>query len=96
MRIDPYNSKQLFENWIALIDSKKEIDGLNEGNSTLMVSLIKDMKIGRNVSNASKKGERSFTRLNHLRQKLGFVIKKLEIRFLICIFLDLNKDFIQD
>lgn len=80
MKIDPYNSKQLFENWLDLIDGKKEVDGLNESNSKLIVSFIKDFRIGINVSNSSKKGERSYTRLNHLRQKVGFVIKKLEER----------------
>jgi|TARA_B100001079_G_C16370095_1_gene496977 hypothetical protein len=54
MRIDPYNSKKLFENWITSIDGKKEVDGLNECNSTLMISFIKDMKIGRNISNSFK------------------------------------------
>jgi len=80
MKIDPYKSKESFENWLVAIDGKKEVYGLNKSNSKLLVSFIKDMRIGINVSNGSKKGERSFIRLNHLRQKLAFVIKKLEER----------------
>ena len=77
MKIDPYKSKERFENWLNSLDGKEEIEGLNELNSKLLISFIKDLRIGINVSNSSKKGERSYTRLNHLRQKLGFIIKKL-------------------
>jgi len=80
MKIDPYKSKERFESWLNSIEDKEEIDGLNSVNSKLFISFIKDLRIGINVSNSSKKGERSYTRLNHLRQKLGFIIRKLEER----------------
>lgn len=77
---DPYKSKEIFENWFNSIEGKDEVDGLNKANSKLLISFIKDLRIGINVSNSSKKGERSFTRLNHLKQKLVFIFKKLEER----------------
>lgn len=80
MKKDLYNHKALFENWIKSIETKKKIDGLNEKNSRLIIQFIKDFRIGLNISNQSKKGERSFTRLNHLRQKIIFLVKLLEKR----------------
>jgi integrase len=80
MRKDPYKSKEVFEKWLNSIAGKEEIEGLKKINSKLLISFIKDLRLGLNVSNASKKGERSFTRLNHLKQKLVFVLRKLEER----------------
>lgn len=78
MKRDPYNSKQNYERWIKSIEGKKAISGLSEINSQLLISFIKDFRIGINIPNKSVKGERSFIRLNHLRQKVIFVIKKIE------------------
>jgi len=80
MKIDPYKHKESFENWISSISGKSQVCGLNEINSTLLIRFISDFRIGINVSSKSKKGERSFTRLNHLKQKLSFIIGKLEER----------------
>jgi integrase len=54
MKKDPYKSKELFENWLISIEGKKKIDGINEVNSKLIISFIKDFRIGMNVSNKSK------------------------------------------
>lgn len=80
MRIDPYNNKKLFENWLNSIEKEKKIGELTEKNSELIVSFIKDFRIGMNVSIQSRKGERSYTRLNHLKQKVIFLLRLLEKR----------------
>ncbi|MGB3479900.1 MAG: site-specific integrase [bacterium] len=76
---DIYHHKEQFEKWIKKVE-KQKIKDLTKINSDLLISWIKDFRIGINISNQSKKGERSFTRLNHLRQKLIFILKKLEER----------------
>ncbi len=80
MKKDIYNHKRLFQNWLDSIEKNKKIEGLTDNNSNLIISFIKDFKIGMNVSKQSRKGERSCTRLNHLRQKVVFILKLLEKR----------------
>ena len=80
MKRDPYKHKEQFEKWIVLNKNCNKIGGLDEINSSLFLSFINDLRVGLNVSNSSKKGERSFIRLNTIRRKLAFVIRKLEER----------------
>jgi len=80
MKRDPYKHKQRFEKWIDLNGKQKRIEGMNEKNSKIFISFIKDFRVGLNVSNKSKKGERSFVRLNTLRGRLVYIIRKLEER----------------
>lgn len=78
MKKDPYNNKGTFEKWLSSIEKEQSIDGLNEKNSSLIISFIKDFRLGLNVSKQSKKGERSYARLNHLRHKVIFILALLE------------------
>ena len=78
MKKDPYNHRQLFESWLDSVDKGEKIEGLSDKNSNLIICFIKDFKIGMNVSMQSRKGERSYTRLNHLRQKVAFILRLLE------------------
>jgi len=55
MTIDPYKSKEVFEKWLSSIEGKKEIEGLNEIHSKLLISIIKDLRIGINVSSKNKR-----------------------------------------
>jgi len=80
MKKDPYNNKETFEKWLNSIEKDQGIDGLNEKNSSLIISFIKDFRLGLNVSKQSKKGERSYARLNHLRHKVIFTLALLEKR----------------
>jgi len=74
--IDPYGSKQRHENWVK----NKEIKDISKTNEKLIIKFIDDMSLGLNVSKGSKKGARSHTRLNTLRQRLVFTFKLLEKR----------------
>lgn len=78
MKKDPYNNKRNFEAWISRTDGKKNVEGLNENNSRLLLNFLKDFKIGLNVSVHSKKGERSYSRLNHYRYKIALMMRLLE------------------
>ena len=80
MRKEIYNHQENFINWMEKIDETQRIEGLNKEHSFLVISLIKDFKIGINVSIASKKGGRGYHRLNSLKQKIIFILKLLEKR----------------
>lgn len=58
--MDPYKSEQAYERW----KKQKIIDGLSRKNKELIRSYLYDMEKGVNVSPHSKKGGRSYKRLN--------------------------------
>ncbi len=80
MKIDPYRRKESFEKWLGAIESGNKIEGLSEKNQALLISFLKDMRLGLNVAGASKRGERSFQRLYSMKGKVLFVLRKLEER----------------
>lgn len=75
---DLYNSQENYENWTK--KSKKGIEDISKINSNLLLKFLNDMFLGLNVGRSSKKGARSFIRLNALRVRLMFIIKQLESR----------------
>ncbi len=78
MRREIYDHEKKFNNWLEKVEEERVIDGLSKRNSELVIYLIKDFRLGVNVSNHSKKGARCFHRLNALRQKITFVIRLIE------------------
>ena len=76
---DIYNNKKKYLSWKHEV-AEFGIDGISKTNSELIIRYITDMEEGRNVAKASKKGARSYTRLNTLRIRLIFVTKILEKR----------------
>ncbi len=74
-----YNDDKLFDNWLNKANAKG-IEGLTKNISDLVLNYVKDMSLGLNVSNKSKKGGRSKKRLNNSRQKIIFVLRKLDER----------------
>jgi integrase len=79
MKIDPYKNKEKYIIWKEKV--KDLIPGISKENSDIILQFIFDMENGLNVSKASKKGARSYTRLNNLRQRLVFLVKHFEKRF---------------
>jgi hypothetical protein len=76
-KIDPYKHKERYLEW------KKEVSGgiikdINKDNSKVILDYISDMETGLNVAVSSKKGSRSYIRLNNLRQRLTFLAKLFE------------------
>jgi integrase len=73
-KIDTYNHKERYLKW------KEEvvhgIPEITESDSGLILDYLKDMEMGLNVALSSRKGARSYTRLNSLKQRLIFLSKK--------------------
>jgi hypothetical protein len=76
MKIDPYNHKDKYSNWKERV--KQGIPELTKENSDLVKKYMYDMEIGLHVAPGSKKGPRSCIRLNNLRQRMTFLVKKFE------------------
>src|SRR3989344_8386412 len=83
MKLDPYNHKEIYLRWKAALNEKPL--ALSEGNGKLLMNYLEDMEIGINVGAGSKKGVRSFVRLKTLRDKVSFVMRKLEERDILTI-----------
>ena len=79
MKIDPYNTKERYLAWKE--KTKKGIPEISKDNSNLLRQYLEDMEKGINISIASKKGSRSYLRLNALRLRVLFIIKSLEKKF---------------
>ena len=79
MKIDPYQHREKYFSWKKSLNGK--IPGLSEANSKIIIEYIFDMEHGLNVASVSKKGARSYPRLNNLRQRLIFLIKRFEERY---------------
>jgi hypothetical protein len=54
---------------------------LNKENSKILLAYLEDMENGLNISNVSKKGSRSYIRLNTLKTRLIFLAKEFEERY---------------
>jgi len=89
MKIDPYNHKQKYLAWKARINGV--FPNVSKENSDIFTQYLNDMEIGANVSVKNVKGGRSFNRLNHLREKLGFFARQFEIRFNLNKITDINE-----
>jgi hypothetical protein len=79
MKIDPYKHKEKYLSWKASFDGK--IPFISEVNSKILYEYILDMENGLNVASVSKKGARSYSRLNNIRQRVIFLIKQFEERY---------------
>lgn len=80
MKIDPYKHKETYLRWKEK-SLKQGISGLSRHNSSIILRYIEDMENGLNVASSSRKGSRSYIRLNTLRQKLVFFALKFKSRY---------------
>lgn len=83
MKIDPYKHKEQYLKWKVKVSDG--IPGIRKENSDIILQYLFDMELGLNVSSKSKKGSRSYTRLNHLRQKLISLAKKFEDKYNVAL-----------
>jgi len=72
---DPYKHEEKYRNWQERV-LENGIPDVSKTNSDLILKYIHDMEHGLNVSRKSKKGGRSFIRLNTLREKIIFFSKR--------------------
>jgi len=80
MKIDPYKNKERYFNWKEKV-TKIGIQKISRENSDIIIKYLNDMEFGLNVSLVSKKGSRSYIRLNTLKQRLVFMFKQFEERY---------------
>jgi len=73
---DPYNHKERYCNWLK--ENINGISGISLNNSLIILGYLSDMQQGLNISTKSKKGPRSYIRLNNIRQRMIFLAKTLE------------------
>lgn len=76
-KIDPYKHKERYSNW----KKTKEIDDVSKENEKIIVDFILDMEMGLNIASGSKKGSRSYIRLNSIRNRLSFLARAFEKKF---------------
>ena len=67
-RIDPYKREEQYKRWKN--ESGGRIQNVSDADARLIEQYLRDMELGLNVSRASKRGPRSFTRLNDGRSLL--------------------------
>ena len=70
---DPHGHKEKWGSWKR--KNQFKIENMSKHNSDLILSFLKDMEIGVNVSLFSKRGGRSYCRLNGLKSRLIFFAK---------------------
>jgi integrase len=78
MKLDPYNHEGSLTRWKNKVRDLGGISDISRENSEIILSYLKDMELGINTSLSSKKGARSFTRLNTIRLRLTFLAKKFK------------------
>jgi len=75
-KIDPYKHKEKYLKW------KKEIKGripeISKYNSDLILKYLNDMEMGLNVAISTKKGARSYIRLNSLKLRIISICKRFK------------------
>ena len=70
-KIDPHRNKEKYEKWRNKINGI--IPNISKENSDLILEYLDDMERGVNIAKGSKKGSRSYVRLNVLKQRLIFL-----------------------
>ena len=79
VKLDPYKHKERYLAWKTRTQS--QIPGITKENSNLIKQYLEDMQNGINIASSSKKGSRSYIRLNVIRHRLVFLSKEFEKRF---------------
>tara|TARA_Y100000310_G_scaffold343510_1_gene451504 strand:- start:8093 stop:9271 length:1179 start_codon:yes stop_codon:yes gene_type:complete len=90
MKIDPYKHKEQYSRWKEKV--KEGIPDISIKNSEFVLNYIFDMENGLNIANGTKKGARSYPRLNNLRQRLIFLVKEFEDRFNVVCLKDIKEE----
>jgi hypothetical protein len=90
MKIDPYKSQKKYENWKEKVKSTA-MSGLSTENSEIIKRYLSDMEMGINISKGTKKGGRSYIRLNVLKERLKFLAKNFEYGY-NCSLTEMNEE----
>jgi hypothetical protein len=83
-RKDVYNDEKKYRSWKEY-SKENGIQDVSKKSSDLIINYITDMEMGNNITKGTKKGGRSFIRLNSIRLRIIFVTKLLEKRGVKCL-----------
>jgi len=78
-KVDPYKHKERYLKWKK--ESKKGILEISKYDSDLILRYLDDMEMGINVAGSTKKGSRSYIRLNSLKIRLTSISKRFREKF---------------
>jgi len=78
-KFDPHKNKQRWKAW--KLKNHSGISGISEYNSEIILKYLNDMELGINISITNKKGSRSPTRLNSLKNRMVLLAKHFEKRY---------------
>jgi hypothetical protein len=78
-KIDPHKNKEKYLAWKE--KNQSQIPEISKENSDLTLRFLRDMEAGLNICSSSKKGSRSYIRLNALKQRMIRFSKTFEKRF---------------
>ncbi|MFA5856510.1 MAG: tyrosine-type recombinase/integrase [Candidatus Pacearchaeota archaeon] len=81
MKIDPYKNKESWIKW--KVKNSFLIPDISRVNSDLILRYLNDMEKGINVAHLSKKGGRSYVRLNTIKNRIVLIVKHFEARFMV-------------
>ncbi len=79
MKIDPHNHREKYLKWKER--SRNGIPDISKVNTKIIMQFMGDMEKGINIASGSRKGSRSYVRLNSLRDKLIFFSKHFKEYF---------------
>jgi mRNA-degrading endonuclease RelE of RelBE toxin-antitoxin system len=78
-KLDPYKHKESYLKWKKKV--ARGISEISKANSGLIFQFLRDMELGLNIGNGSKKGPRSYIRLNSSKYRLIFFARKFKELF---------------
>ena len=78
MIIDPYKRKEQYLRWKEKV--REGIPDLSKDNSVILLQYLHDMEIGVNIA-GSKKGARSYLRLFACKNKIQFLMNKIDEQY---------------
>jgi len=78
-KIDPYRHKERYLAWKE--KNQSQISGIGRENSDITLRFLSDMESGLNICSSSKKGSRSYIRLNALKQRMIAFSRIFDKRF---------------
>ena len=91
MKIDPYKNEQRYLARKERIE-KNGIPGVSLSTARIIKAFLTDMETGLNIAQGSKKGPRSYSRLNTLRDRLTFFANSFKRHFGINSITDITEE----
>jgi len=89
-RIDPYKHEERYKRWQQ--EQDEAIPDVTPFNAQIIRRFLRDMELGLNVSSTSKRGPRSYVRLNTLRVRIPALARRLSDRFGVAAITEVTEE----